>query len=323
MEAYAQAYLELLKKGYTPEHLMSLPRIVKLPEDVMMNEIIPHLNYEDVIQLCSSSQHYTNLCTTHHVFENIYNKRYQSIDFLPVPENYLERIKLLEQLITINKELDIKTSIKKLYLKKELYIENDNITSIPDDIGALKYLKDLTITYCNIRTLPSSLGYLNLTGLDLSHNKLIQLPDEICQLTNLIDLNLEGNALTTLPYCIDKMKRLTELSASSNKLTKLPINLFKLKRLKSLDLGYNEITNLPDNIGELQKLKYLRLGHNKLTSLPSSLSSLPLYALNINANEITSLPESFVQLTKLIILTIDKNIKVPKMPNSKLKIITK
>ena len=71
MLKYAQAYMKLLNKGYTDEHLMSLPKIVRLPEDIMMNEILPHLDYQDIITVCSSSHEYYKKCEKHHIFKNL------------------------------------------------------------------------------------------------------------------------------------------------------------------------------------------------------------------------------------------------------------
>ena len=73
---------------------------------------------------------------------------------------------------------------------------------------------ELNLSYRGLKTLrPERIENLtDLTGLDLSGNKLTALPPEIGNLTNLIYLALGNNQLTALPHEIGKLTNLWQLS---------------------------------------------------------------------------------------------------------------
>jgi Leucine-rich repeat (LRR) protein len=61
-----------------------------------------------------------------------------------------------------------------------------------------------------------------LTRLDLNHNSLLILPDEIGQLTRLEYLNLESNELNSLPYTLQNLHHLDVINIKLNKMVILP-----------------------------------------------------------------------------------------------------
>ena len=64
----------------------------------------------------------------------------------------------------------------------------------------LASLEYLYLTDNDLSSLPREIGGLsNLTHLYLGHNQLVELPPEMGQLANLTQLNLDRNLLTTLP----------------------------------------------------------------------------------------------------------------------------
>ena len=71
-----------------------------------------------------------------------------------------------------------------------------------------------------------------LVSLNLSNNRLKQLPQEICLLINLKRLKLEFNRLRELPLQFHALYKLEKLTLNDNELTSLPPNLVNLKRLK-------------------------------------------------------------------------------------------
>ena len=284
---YAEAYRELLNKGYTPEHLRSLPKIVKLPEDIMMNEILQHLDYQDIMTICASSHEYYKMCEKHHVLKNIYHQHFKSKDFLPEPEDYVERIIFLKKLITLHKALEKTTTLEKFYKRKTLDIKKSwTKMDVQNNIDILTNLQELNITYANMTNLPLT----------------------ICNLTNLTQLNLQDNKLIELPEEIDKLINLKDLYLSTNKLTTLPSSIGNLVNLDELYINYNQLITLPENIGQLTKLTHLYLNNNKIKKLPSSICHLTnLYSLQINYNYITKLPSCIDQLANLQWLYIRNN----------------
>ena len=95
--------------------------------------------------------------------------------------------------------------------------------------------------YCfalNYRYLPPEIGCLkNLEYLDLSFNKLKMLPLEISCLNGLIIMKVANNNLMELPSAMTSLSRLESLDLSNNRLTSLgSFELGSMHRLQILNL---------------------------------------------------------------------------------------
>ena len=96
-------------------------------------------------------------------------------------------------------------------------------------------LTKLDLSDNQLTSLPAEIGKLTqLTKLYLSDNQLTSLPAEIGQLTQLTELNLSNNQLTSLPAEIGNMTQLTELYLSNNQLTSLPDSIRRLSNTITL-----------------------------------------------------------------------------------------
>ena len=138
-----------------------------------------------------------------------------------------------------------------------------SLTSLPDSIGNLKYLKSLVINNTGLTTLPYSIGNLtDLEQLDLNKNKLNSLPDSIGNLTNLTELNLDNNKLEVLPNSIGNLRRLRYLYLYDNKLESLPDSIENLTNLTDLGFEFNRFTSLPNSIFKLTNLFRIQLKNN-------------------------------------------------------------
>ena len=97
-----------------------------------------------------------------------------------------------------------------------------------------------------------------LQVLDLHHNHLEKLPDEIGLLKSLRVLYLHHNRLKKLPDSIGNLARLQSLDLSDNALKELPSTLSKLKRLRTLDVSKNvKLKKLPKQLGACHSLDKL------------------------------------------------------------------
>lgn len=90
--------------------------------------------------------------------------------------------------------------------------------------------------YC--RYLPSEIGCLKkLEYLDLSFNKMKNLPTEIGNLSELISLKVANNKLVELPPALSSLQRLESLDVSNNRLTSLgSLELGSMHSLQNLNI---------------------------------------------------------------------------------------
>ena len=97
-----------------------------------------------------------------------------------------------------------------------------------------------------------------LQVLDLHHNQLEKLPEEIGLLKSLRVLYVHHNKLKKLPDSIGDLSRLQNLDISANALKELPVTISKLKRLRTLDVSKNvKLKKLPKQLGHCHGLDKL------------------------------------------------------------------
>jgi len=138
------------------------------------------------------------------------------------------------------------------YGRTELNLSNQNIKSLPAEIGRLTNLRELILYNNQMTSVPKELGQLtNLTELWLDTNQLTSVPKELGQLTNLMSLYLYGNQLTSVPKELGQLTNLRKLVLSGNRLTSVPKEIGRLTNLKRLDLRHNDISSLPKEIVDL------------------------------------------------------------------------
>ena len=146
------------------------------------------------------------------------------------------------------------------------------------------------------------------TRLNLSEQKITELPPEIGQLITLQELNLSFNQLKSLPPEIGQLHSLKELDLKFNKFSRLPSEIGQLSALQELKLSFNQLNNLPPEIGQLLNLQWLYLGNNQLNNLPSEIGQLyALRSLELNNNQLSNLPPEIGQLYALQGLELNNN----------------
>ena len=207
------------------------------------------------------------------------------------------------------------------------------ITELPEEIGLMTWLEELSLKGNEIQSLPNGLFKLKaLKKLDLCGNKVVELPDSFSDLVKLIHLSLGSIGFTSIPKSvfslsklqvldlswnrnivelsplIAELENLEELNLESNALTAMPIELGTLKKLKILSLYQNQLTSFPECICDLSGLEELKIGNQKIAALPSDMKGLKkLKKLDLDSAEVQEIPNSIGDLKNLEVLNLNKN----------------
>ncbi|XP_067930904.1 uncharacterized protein [Watersipora subatra] len=173
-----------------------------------------------------------------------------------------------------------------------------NISQLPDRFDKLQKLKALRITgnlliSGPLQSVPEVVTNLpSLEKLDLSYNKINQLPDRYlaCDVTKQAPAGI-----------FDKLQQLKVLKITGSLLKPGPLQsvpevVTKLTSLEELDLSRNQINQLPDAFDKLQRLKVLTISgpyrHGLFQSVPEVVTKLTsLEELDLSDNQINQLPD--------------------------------
>ncbi|XP_063695482.1 leucine-rich repeat-containing protein 20 isoform X1 [Culicoides brevitarsis] len=122
------------------------------------------------------------------------------------------------------------------------------LIQVPDAVYHL--MRNTELTTCDLSSnviskIPPKfvIKFSLLTDLNLSHNHMSKLPDELCDLNLLQTLDISFNSFITLPPCVFKMKRLRELKASDNQIIEVDSDeMIVSDSLEVVDLRNNPLT---------------------------------------------------------------------------------
>lgn len=131
----------------------------------------------------------------------------------------------------------------------KLSLSNKDIEEIPSEIGRLKNLKHLDLSYNSIKKLPPEFYTLDkLETLLLFRNELIELAPEIKRMPNLKLLDISYNKIEIIPPEIGDLSNLRTFDAGHCKIKFLPLEFIKLLSLKDLYLEENPLDFPPSNV---------------------------------------------------------------------------
>ncbi|KAM7087761.1 E3 ubiquitin-protein ligase LRSAM1 isoform 1-T5 [Ciconia maguari] len=134
----------------------------------------------------------------------------------------------------------------KVLQKKVLIIHTNNLTSlVPKSCSLLSLItvKVLDLHDNQLASLPADIGQLtSLQVLNLEKNLLKCLPQSIGDLAQLQMLNVKGNKLKELPATVSGLRSLRTLNVSENMLQELPRVLAHIRTLETLTLDTSSMT---------------------------------------------------------------------------------
>ncbi|NXY34709.1 LRSM1 ligase, partial [Pomatorhinus ruficollis] len=140
----------------------------------------------------------------------------------------------------------------KVLQKKVLIIHTNNLTSlVPKSCSLLSLItvKVLDLHDNQLASLPADIGQLTaLQVLNLERNLLKSLPQSIGDLAQLQVLNVKGNKLRELPGSVSGLRSLRALDVSGNVLQELPRGLAHIHTLQTLTLDASAMTYPPPDI---------------------------------------------------------------------------
>ncbi|XP_033845995.1 malignant fibrous histiocytoma-amplified sequence 1 homolog [Periophthalmus magnuspinnatus] len=180
--------------------------------------------------------------------------------------------------------------------------KNNQEIILPDDIAEIEVLN---IGNNFLQELPEGLGSSlnNLRVLVLRRNRFTVIPGVIFELGQLLELDMSHNCLKCLSEDVGKLKGLKKLCVSHNKIQYLPSQIGMLKFLEELDISFNELRDLPKSFTNLTKLRTLDADHNKLNQFPTEILGLwELEELDLSGNKFEKLPTDLVKLKSTKIL---------------------
>ena len=192
----------------------------------------------------------------------------------------------------------------------------DQLKKLPDTVGRLYSLENLTVAHCcGITELPASIGGLRtLHTFVLEGTPLIKkLPDPVGRLTALVNLAIERcSALTELPSPLGRVVALRKLELLNvGKLDKLPHSIFHgFGELVELTIsGSHSLQRLPDTLDRLTFLEKLAIAEcEQFKNLPTSISNLiRLKILLIRECPLRDMPciEALTELHRLELVVSD------------------
>ncbi|XP_026827400.1 leucine-rich repeat-containing protein 40 isoform X2 [Ooceraea biroi] len=196
---------------------------------------------------------------------------------------------------------------------REILQPGTSTGSYPDKY-AMKNTKLFSLAGQNLLELPEEIVQdameAAVTTIDLSRNKLSELPDKMSAITTVIDLKLTTNQLTRLPEWIgEAYKYLQVLDINKNCLQSLPKSISCLKFLHFIDLSHNRFTELPDAIYDIVPLESLIANDNQISKIdiPSLEKLKRLAVLNLANNNIAHVPPELGTLKHLRHLSLSGN----------------
>ncbi len=162
-------------------------------------------------------------------------KELSSMKYIENGKGERQKISLDKYLMIFSRKEYDNIDFTKMSHIEHLCIKKCDIDEINQAVLHLKNLKTLDISGNGISDLTGLRPTKSLEKLDVSANRLTEIPKEIFNLINLKSLNIKHNRITTLSNEITKLTRLEYLNIGNNNLAETPEFLAELASLKNLE----------------------------------------------------------------------------------------
>ncbi|EQB62124.1 small gtp-binding protein [Vairimorpha apis BRL 01] len=254
---------------------LSYNKLIEFPDNCF------NLNNLSILDLQKNSiTNITSICNIKNLkVLCLYNNRISKIP------NEISKLENLDELLLSKNDISIlPRALNKCKNLKKLYLSCNSITNF-ESICESKTLELLYLFNNRITNIPNNVDKLeNLITLDLSENKIYNVPENLANCKNLNKLNLSSNHINKIET-ICKIKSLKHLSLSNIQISEIPDDIGNLENLKKLKLSVNDISILSKELANCKKLQFLNLRCNKIEKIPIELfnfSNLQFLDLRLN-----------------------------------------
>ena len=194
---------------------------------------------------------------------------------------------------------------------RELDLSNNLLVGpLPSGIGMISSLRSLYLQNNEITELENLMSLKKIKILNVSVNRLKNLPFESLASLPLLELKAYQNFLfgTLIPSSISSLPTLQTLNVSFNALTSISdLESFSFPALHTLDISGNRMTSLP-NISTWTSLQTLNAGENSLSSIPPGFTDLEnITTANFSSNNLTRLDEKTALMKNLNSMNVQGN----------------
>ncbi|KAF2224649.1 hypothetical protein BDZ85DRAFT_195180 [Elsinoe ampelina] len=213
-----------------------------------------------------------------------------------------------------NTALEVLTRVPTL---KDLNLASNNLSGfLTQDLKMLADLEVLNVSDNKILNIPDSIHELSrLRILNVSTNQLTGVPMDALEGLPLVELDVSSNALVgaLFPFSVTGLKSMEQLNVANNSLASLAFSeSVALPNIRILKISNNRMVTLPDMSG-WSELVTLAAGGNKFNQLPQGFSSLRrLRHADFSSNDITRIEERIALMDSLESLVLSANPLVEK-----------
>lgn len=181
-----------------------------------------------------------------------------------LPENIGNLTTLKKLYLNNNRLKRIPDSIEKLTNIDEMTFNKNELMEHPDISS--QSVEILNFSNNKITEIRNSVGKLtNLRILNFEDNQLEGVQEGVFEnLKSLRELNLSRNRLKNIPITVEKLSSLKRLYLPENQLTEIPSEIGKIESLNGIDLSHNRLRSLPSSIRNLRSLGVLNLLGNPI-----------------------------------------------------------
>ncbi|MBV4498919.1 hypothetical protein HU715_026625 [Pseudomonas sp. SWRI12] len=157
-----------------------------------------------------------------------------------------------------------------------LGIEGDKVASLPALSADFSHVASLAIRGMGLSQQTSNsflASFSSLRWLDMSYNRLTDIPEAVGEMKDLTKLFLTLNQINLRPRSVEILRGLT--------------------KMKILNLDLNPLERLPD-FSTMPNLRGLNLRRTRINTWPTGLSNQPLERIDLRDNRLTDVPDSLI-----------------------------